>query len=136
MRREEIPEKADAYTYDDCFECGGEVPVAVWEGAIIGGYAHPMCDECYNTVPEALLWEVSEDTVSPPCVDVPEPPRDNADWEVRDYYRDWKDNWDLSDLKERSPPPRGEVFEIIVRDASDIDAVRAARGEVRRRRSA
>ena len=127
--------------YAECFECGGDIEIAMWDDSILSGLLKPVCMECKEDVPEFCLWETPhpEDDHFDFIVDeMPATLDDGEDWLVRDRYADWEEEyadedgtipeWILND-----PPTMGEKFDIIFRDASDEAMVTEAREEVQRR---
>ena len=122
-------------TATPCVECDSMVPVAIWDDAVLAGYHHPICITCHDDVPEENLWEVDDDA-SHPVVDLPDAPPEGEDWAVRDVHAGWKE--DLREQHGEVPDwaadrEMGEKFEIIVRDISNTEAIKAAREEIRRR---
>lgn len=122
--------------YADCFECPEDIEIAMWDDPIISGFVKPTCSDCSERVPENCLWEVPDDDQDHPAVDIPDAPPEGDDWVVRDPSADreekLREKFDTlpDDIPGVTP---GKRFDIIVRDASNKEAIREARDEVRKR---
>lgn len=138
----------------DCFLCGSDIRVAIWDDAALSGNLAMYCQDCRpDDRPESNLWEAEREDESHPVVDIPSLP-DHKDWEVLDHHRNWKDDvldkydvdtkeelreeLDEADFVDHAADdilekPEDNSWEIVVHDLSDEQAIEEAREEIRRR---
>lgn len=136
----------------DCFNCGSDVPIGIWDDPALSGKLAIFCEDCFEEPPESNLWEAESDDEEHPLVDIPELP-EHKDWIVLDHYRNWeqeqleryefdtveemKEELDGSgrlglEAEELLQKPDNEDWEIVVHSFGDTEAIEEAREEVRR----
>jgi len=144
MVEDSIPESSVAGNSGctgECFECGKDIPIAIWDDEALSGRLVIICHECSDDVPEFNLWNASKMDEHP----IPE----NEEWVVLDKHRNWEEN-----VKERfnvnSKEELEEEFnfangaehlfekpdevhlEIFIRNPDDKESLNLARKEARR----
>lgn len=139
---------------EGCFNCGSEIPIAIWDDSALSGNLALFCENC-DSGPETNLWQEGE---APNHTDYEIPPLpEDESWEVYDHYRNWLETVvdkynieeDVENIEEAKDviesqlnfsdgsshimdKPEGR-FEIVVDSLENDDAIAEARAEVRDR---
>jgi len=148
------PSENNAGVTVECFEgCGTEIPVAIWEDAVLGGWLKPVCRDCHEATPEFNLWDVSE-FEEHPILDNDHPIPEGEEYAVVDKHRDWEghleevfdgdvptqeeleEQFQADDMSHVFEKPEELYLEIYIRDPSKDEVLQEAREECRRRLNA
>lgn len=130
----------------ECYECGTDMEVAIWDDPALSGAFVLVCSECSEDVPEDKLWDVSNFDTEHPNLPSSNPLDDGSKWMIRNRYPDpeepriaplrapWKNKFPVDDSDEYKGKTFDDFWDIFVHDADDEDAVAEARAELRDRK--
>lgn len=140
----------------ECFECGTDVAVGIYDDPALSGSVVLMCRECSREVPEDTLWDVSRleaandewpDEDTHPNLLAEHPLEEGEDFVIQDRYENeevYRNYLEASwsgevpdDLMEDIDMDYSEqrTFELFVRDSDDEEAVAAGREAIREMQS-
>lgn len=120
-----------------CFECDSRMEVAIYDFLRLEGAIVPICDECKNTVPEDILWDLSVLEEGDEFLDNHLLDNDEK-WVIRnrhssdETYREYLQNRYNGDFSDVSVESKDEYWDIFVHDASDEKAIEEARDALRK----
>lgn len=118
-------------THVDCFNCGEtEIPIAIWDDAALSGLLCVICYDCKDVGPENSLWEVPSDVDEEDYfnVDIPAIPDEDEEWVIVDHYEGKYERFEELEID----VPKNEVFDIVVQDRENKEAINEARKEVQK----
>lgn len=132
-----------AMAQGECYECGTDMEVAIWDDPALSGAAVLVCLECSEDVPEHTLWDVSNIDTDHPNLPSSHPLEDGSKWVIQNRYKDrdtylthlrasWDGKFPDTELDEFEVPD-DDCWEIFVHSIEDTAAVAEARETLRER---